>query len=1007
MLQVNVKYNFFKKLLISLYSKEKYEKARVTIVVLAFLLLRLSVQAQVLPKEQWVDSVFNTLTPDMRIAQLLMIRGYSNKDSVYNAELVRLVSDFNIGGVCFFQGGPVRQSILTNRIQEQTDVPVFIAIDGEWGLGMRLDSTISFPKQMTLGATVSDEYIYSMGLEIAKQMKRMGIHMNFAPVSDINNNPNNPVINARSFGEDRQLVAEKAYAYMKGMQDGGLIAVAKHFPGHGDTDIDSHVSLPIIDKPFAAIDSIELFPFKYLINNGVDGIMVSHLRVPGLDPSTQSIATLSQPILEGLLRKKLGFNGMIITDGMDMRGLVDFSNIGRVEADALKAGNDILLLPVDARQAIFNICNAIDDGYITQQLIDEKCKKVLRWKYEAGLAMEKAIIIEELSNDLNNTEARLVSQLANAQAITLLRNKNDRIPLKGLDSLKIASLAIGDKAITPFQEMLSKYAPVDHFNLPKEATACQFDSISNLLEPYNLVIAAFVKSSDLPQKRFNITEKAAAFIDSLASVKNTVLSIFASPYSLAFFTNIDSYEALTVSYQDNSVMQELTAQALFGGRTMNGRLPVSAGVNFRAGDGIDCNELIRVGFGLPEEVMISSADLFPIIDSLVYDGIDKKAFPGAQILIIKHGKVILNKAFGHQDYESYKPVKTDDLYDLASLTKVLGTTLMSMKLIDDKVINLDKKLSSYNSKLKKSNKKDITIRDIMAHQARLQSFIPFYQGLNTDTVKGFSNFLARHYSVEYPNRIADALYGRDDLPERIIDSIIQSDILVSKGYRYSDLGFILLAETYEDLTEMPFSHYLKTNFYDKLGLSTMGFHPRDRFSIERIAPTEFDRTFRRQIVHGDVHDQTAALLGGVAGHAGLFSNALDVGITMQMIMQNGEYGGERYLDSTTVAEFTSTQFPQKGNRRGAGFDKPPLNPYDPSPACPSVSSESYGHSGFTGTYVWADPAVDLIYVFLSNRVHPDAGNNKITQMNIRTNIHEAIYNAIRKGYTNQISQKNL
>lgn len=974
---------------------------RISLIGLIVLFLTFSsvpVQSQMLAKDQWVDSVFNTLTPDMRIAQLLMIRGYSNKDSLYNEELIRLISDFNIGGVCFFQGGPVRQSILTNRIQDSTDVPVFVAIDGEWGLGMRLDSTVSFPKQMTLGAVGSDEYIYSMGLEVAREMKRIGIHINFAPVSDINNNPNNPVINARSFGENRRLVAEKAYYYMKGMQDGGLIAVAKHFPGHGDTDIDSHLSLPVIDKSYAVIDSLELFPFKYLINRGIKGIMISHLRVPGLDTTTQSIATLSQPILEGILRNKLGFKGMIITDGMDMKGLVDFSDVGRVEADALKAGNDILLLPVDARQAIFNICNAIDNGYITQKLVDEKCKKVLTWKYESGLAKQHNIPLENLSEELNTIEARLISLQANSQAITLLTNPKERIPIKGLDTLKIASLVIGDNTLTPFQQMLSNYAPVDHFNLPKEATSCQFDSISCLLEPYNLVLAAFLKSSDLPQKRFNITEKAAAFIDSLASAKHTVLNLFASPYSLAFFQNTRALEALTVSYQDNPVMQELTAQAIFGGRPINGKLPVSSGLTFKAGDGIESNQLIRLGFGMPEEVMISSADMLPVIDSLVYDAIDKQALPGAQVLVIKQGKVILNKAYGHQDYDSYTPVKTDDIYDLASLTKILGTTMMAMKLKDQGIINLDRKLSVYNTKIKKSNKKDFTIRDIMAHQARMQSFIPYYQRISTDSVKGFSQMLARHYSIDYPHRIADGLYGRDDLPDKIMDSIILSDLLVNKGYKYSDLGFIILANTFEVLTQTPFSHYLNENFYEKLGLTTMGFHPRDRFSIDRIPPTELDRTFRRQVVHGDVHDQTAALLGGVAGNAGLFSDALDAGIMMQMILQNGIYGGEKYIDSSTIAEFTSVQFPFKENRRGAGFDKPPLNPSDPSPACPSVSPESFGHSGFTGTYVWADPAEDLVYVFLSNRIHPDTGNNKITQLNLRTNIHEAIYSAIRKGF---------
>lgn len=970
---------------------------KIIIITVILFITSLYSTAQNSPKDKWVDSVFNTLTPDMRIAQLLMIRGYSNRDSLYNEEIIRLISDLNIGGICFFQGGPMRQAILTNRIQDSTDVPVFVALDAEWGLGMRLDSSISFPKQMTLGAVGSDQYIYEMGVEVARQMLRLGIHMNFAPVADINNNQFNPVINARSFGEDRLRVSEKAYFYMKGMQDNGLIAVAKHFPGHGDTDIDSHYSLPIIDKPRHVIDSLELFPFQYLIDRGVKGIMVSHLRVPQLDTACKSIATLSEPILKGLLREKMGFEGMIITDGMDMKGLVDYSDIGKVEADALKAGNDILLLPVDARKAIFNICQAIDEGYISQELVDEKCKRVLNWKYEAGLAKKRKIALQGLMEDINNQEARMISSRANSRSMTLLRNPNGMIPIKSLDTLNIATLIIGDTAVCPFQQMVSNYAPVSHFNLPKEFTAYQSDSITNLLQPFDLVIAAFVRSSDLPSKRFNVTEQAAAFIDSLAISKRVMLNLFASPYSLSFFRNTDKLESLIVSYQDNAMMQELTAQAIFGGRTIDGTLPVSANSMFKEGEGLENKEVIRVAFAMPEEVMISSSDL-QAVDSIVYDAIDQKVFPGAQIVVIKDGKIIVNRAYGTQIYESYNPLKTNDLFDLASLTKVLGTTMMAMKLNDDKIINPDKKLSSYNSKIRKSNKKEYTIRDIMAHQARMQSFIPFHTKFNTDTTKPLSEMLARHYSLNYHHRIADGLYAREDMPEFIIDSIIESDLLVTKGYKYSDLGFILLANTFENLVDQPLNTYLRENFYDKLGLPTMGFHPLERFSIDRIVPTEFDRSFRRQLVHGDVHDQTAALMGGVAGHAGLFSSALDVGIILQMLLDNGTYGGERFIDSATVAEFTGYQFPSRHNRRGAGFDKPPLNPDDPSPACPSVSPSSYGHSGFTGTYFWVDPAEKLIYVFLSNRVYPDVENTKLAKLNIRTNIHELIYKAIKKGY---------
>lgn len=977
-----------------------FPKISIFIIAVILLFSVKTVSSQNTSAQRWVDSVFNTLTDEQRIAQLLIIRGYSNRDAAYNKELVRLVKELKLGGVCFFQGGPVRQAIITNRIQQSVDVPAFIAIDGEWGLGMRLDSVLPFPKQMTLGAVKSDQYIYDMGREVALQMKRIGVHINFAPVADINNNQHNPVINARSFGEDRQRVAEKSYFYMKGMQDGGLIAVAKHFPGHGDTDIDSHYSLPIIDKPRQVIDSVELYPFKYLISRGLKGVMVSHLRVPTLDTASNSIATLSEPILKDLLRKQMGFTGMIITDGMDMKGLVDFSDIGRVEADALKAGNDILLLPVDAINAINNICNAISEGYITQELIDEKCKRVLTWKYESGLYRRQMIDIKGITDDINTPESRLTVQYSNARAITLLRNPNKTIPLKNLDTTTIACLVIGDTAYTAFQNMLSNYYPVRFFNLPKDATKAQFDSIAFFINPYDLIITAFSRTSDMPQKRYNITKRAAAFVDSLALKKRTILTLFASPYSLAFFNNANNLEGLIVAYQDNKIMQELTAQAIFGGRSIDGVLPVTIANKFTAGEGLVSDEVIRIAFGLPEEVGVSSLDL-AVVDSIVYSGIDNKAYPGAQVVVIKSGKVIMNKAYGFHSYNSFIPVKTTDLYDLASLTKVIATTMMAMKLTDEKIINPDRKLSHYNTKLKKSNKKDFTIREIMAHEARMQSFIPFHAAYTFDTTKPFSEFLARRYSIDYPNRVADALYSRADVPDLIIDSIIKSGLLVTKGYRYSDLGFILLAKTFEELVDQPLSYYLNANFYRKMGLTTLGFNPLDRFNISRIAPTEMDRKFRGQLIHGDVHDQTAALMGGVAGHAGLFSNALDVGILMQMMLNKGEYGGERFIDPSTIEEFTEVQYKNHNNRRGAGFDKPPLNKDDASPTCRSASPSSYGHSGFTGTYVWVDPEYDLVYVFLSNRIHPDTENTKLAKYNIRTNVQEAIYQAINKGYRPQ------
>ncbi|MBW6492006.1 MAG: serine hydrolase [Lentimicrobium sp.] len=942
----------------------------------------------------WVDSVFNSLTADERIAQLIMIRAYSNKDEKYNQELIKLISDLNIGGVCFFQGGPVRQANLTNRIQQNVETPVFVSIDAEWGPGMRLDSVLNFPKQMTLGAISDNSLIYDMGKEVARQLKRFGVHMNFAPVADINNNPANPVINARSFGENRQNVAEKSYWYMKGMQDEGIIAVAKHFPGHGDTGTDSHYTLPVVDKLKSTLDSLEIFPFNYLINRGLKGMMIAHLKVPALDDSPSSISSLSKPVITGILRNQLGFDGMVITDGMDMKGLTDFADPLMAEVLALDAGNDILLLPSNAKSAIINIRKAIEKKLITQELIDSKCRRVLQWKFKSGLAAFNMIQTINLTEDLNSDKTEQIIHNANACAITLLSDRFNTIPLKSLDTLRIATLAIGDTVLTPFQQRLNNYSPVTHFNLGKEPTKADCDLVIRRLQNYDLVITGFVQTSDLPKRNFGISRQAAALVDSLAVKQKVILTLFTSPYSVGMFKRLNEMAAVIVSYQDNGSMQDLTAQAIFGGSPITGRLPVSANREWTEGHGISRNEVIRVSFAKPNLAGFSSEKLKEV-DEIVLEGLNEKAYPGAQIVVIKDGTVVLNKAYGSITYESVDPLKTDDIFDLASLTKILATTLATMKLTEEGLIEPDRRLSYYYKPLHYTNKNELIIRDILAHQAKLIPYIPFWKkAMDGDILK--SDLFGAHFSINFTHRVADGIYLKDEYPDAIIDSIINTPLLTKTDYKYSDLGFILLSRAIEDITNQPINSYLHRNFYDKLGLSTMGYHPRDRFSLSRIAPTENDTIFRKQLVHGDVHDQTAALMGGVAGHAGLFSHALDVAVLMQMLLNGGVYGGDTLLDAKVISDFTGVQYILEKNRRGAGFDKPALLPKQPSPACASASPRSFGHSGFTGTYTWADPENNLVYVFLSNRVYPNAENTTITSLSIRTRIHQAIYDAIIK-----------
>lgn len=944
-----------------------------------------------LSEDQWIDSVFQTLDRPHRIAQLLMVRAYSNRDTSYTKAMDDLIRTIGPGGVCFFQGGPARQILLTNKLQQISEVPLLVAMDAEWGAGMRLDSIDWFPKQMTLGAIQSDSLIYAIGKQVAIQLKRLGVHINFAPVADINNNPLNPVINARSFGENREKVSVKAAAYMHGMQDNGIIAVAKHFPGHGDTGKDSHYTLPLISKSKQVLDSLELYPFRNLIDQGIQGVMVSHLTVPALDSASKAMATLSWPTITGLLRNEMKFNGLIITDGMDMKGLTDFSDPGRVEADALQAGNDILLLPVDAVKAVENISVAIDSGYLSESLVNEKCLKILRWKFRSGLSnLQLPETGNDLMKDINTEAGALLTREADAGAITIASDPQLNIPLDITQERKIACISFGDTIVSPFQERLSSYACIDHYSLAKEPSTDVCDSIVSRLKNYDLIINAFIKTSDLPQKNFGLSAAALRLADSLSALHKSINVFFTSPYALGLIGPHLLHQTLVVAYQDNATMQDLTAQAIVGSLPVTGTLPVSATNIFKAGTGEQRSASGRMPFGLPAQAGMMENKL-QRIDSIMQKALCDSVFPGAQIVIARGGVITYCKSFGLIE-PGGRRVTNSDLYDLASLTKVLSTTLEAMKLVSDGVLDPDKKLSDYYHKLRHSNKSQRTMREIMAHQAGFLPYIRFYDCLLHDKSAGLQVITSKP-DADHTVQVADSMFIANYWPEYIIDSIIESPLLKGRKYTYSDLGFIILSKAFESITLSKANEYLMQNFYSPMGLNRIGYLPLERFQKSGIVPTENDTIFRNQLIRGYVHDPTASMLGGVAGHAGLFSNATDVAVLMQMLLQKGVYAGKQYVKRDVIEDFTRVQFPDNHNRRGAGFDKP-APPNEPTPCSVLASPLSYGHSGFTGTFIWADPQYDLVYVFLSNRICPSASNNKITKMNIRTSVQDIIYESM-------------
>lgn len=965
---------------------------RIFVLLVSVWILPLASSAQALSTEKaWVDSVFQSLSVEEKIAQLMVVRA-NQPGKEYFPEIEKYISEYNIGGVCFFRNHPYHQAITTNQWQTLAKTPLLLSIDAEWGLGMRLDSTSVFPFQMSLGAIQDNGLIYNMGAMIAEECRRIGIHMNFAPVVDINSNPANPVIGMRSFGQERENVMLKGMAYMQGLQENGVIATAKHFPGHGDTDTDSHKTLPVISLSSERLDSIELYPFRQLINNGLGGIMIAHLFIPAYESEEGLASTLSNNIVTGLLREKLGFDGLIVTDALDMKGVTKYHKAGEIELQALLAGNDILLLPADVPKAIKRIRQALDKGELKMEVIDERCRKVLSYKYKAGLSEVSTINTEGLFEELNSSKAQALNRLLFESSVTLLRNENDILPLRELDSLEIAYVSIGGSGEEDyFYNTLDLYAGVSGFELPLKAKKKDIDDLLEDLDAFKLVILGIGNTNIYASNGYGISEKSWAFVRELTKRNKVILDLFASPYALSALATEDLPEAVIVSYQDDPLAQEVGAELIFGGISAKGKLPVGLAGLFDVGSGLE-TESIRMQFVEPALLGISD-DMIEKVDSIVLSGMNVKAYPGCQVLAAKDGKIFYHKSFGYQTYDHENPVTPTDLYDLASITKIAATTLSMMGMAGQDKIDIDRPLSYYLPYLRGTNKEHIIIREMMAHQARFRAWIPYFRYTVGDEMAD-SGIYSTEISEDYPVRVAEGMYIHRDYYYEILDSIRFSDLRDNNQYRYSDLGFYLLKEAMESINNVPFEDFVEEEYYKPLGLSRMTYLPLSRFEKEEIVPTEDDMAFRKQLLQGDVHDQGAAMLGGVSGHAGLFSNAFDLAVIMQMFLDGGVYGGESYLDEDILNEFTKTQFPLNGNRRGVGFDKPMLDYDEEGPTCKSASSSSFGHSGFTGTYAWADPENGLVYIFLSNRVHPDMNNPRIMEYDIRTNLHQVFYDAL-------------
>ena len=957
----------------------------------------------------WVDSVFRTMSEDERIGQLLMVVANPTSDAQNMQTLEGYIRNGKIGGILFHTGNPVTQADVTNRLQRISRIPLFIALDGEWGLSMRLSGTTRFPKNMMLGAIENVSLLEEYGKEVGRQCREMGIHINFAPVLDVNSNVSNPVIGIRSFGEDPDLVAERGIMYAHGLESMDILSVAKHFPGHGDTSEDSHNTLPVVRRSQASLDSVELLPFRRYIAARFAGIMTAHIHVPALD-KTQRAASLSNNVVTDLLQKQMGFKGLVITDALAMQGATG-GGITSPTVAALLAGNDIALAPVSLTRELEAVKSAIQSGILKKEDIDATCKKILQYKYIAGLHRYQPVELQGLSERLNTPHAAWLAAKLNEEAITVLKNVDDYIPLKQLDKKKIAVLTIGDPFGDEFQKMVNKYDASPCFRITANTNETEIQRIARELEKYDVILCAI----------YTVRIKEHPVLRQLAEKKELIYAFFTVPYFCRDYSaSINRAKTVLMAYEGTRLAQEYAAQVIYGGVAAKGKLAVTVPGMYVAGTGMYTRKT-RLGYHQPEEVGVN-ASLLSQIDAIVQEGLNRQAYPGCQVLVAKDDMIIYNKSFGYEDYLKRKEITESSVYDLASVTKATGTLLAVMKAYDDKLITLNAPLSLYLPAFQGTNKSDLRVEELLYHQTGLPAVINFFQqAIDKKSYTGslYSSTSTRTHPVHYDQRTyvrtdftflpevvstvrkagftteaGRHFYIHDSFKDSIISGIKDARLGTRGRYLYSCVNFILLKMIVEKQMNQPIDQLLSDSFFNRLGAWRMTYNPLQKMDTLEIVPTEEDRFIRRQLLRGFVHDEAAAFQGGVSGNAGLFSNANDLAKVLQLYLTHGSYGGETYLSETTCRLFTESK--SSVSRRGLGFDKPDMGNSRSSPCGELAPGSVFGHTGYTGTCWWIDPDNKLIYIFLSNRVYPSRTNTGLFTLNIRTRIQDTIYDAIEK-----------
>jgi len=939
-------------------------------------------------QNKWVDSIYNKLSLDEKIGQLFFVQATAKK--INNSEkIISDIKNFKIGGIIFSSGNPTTQAHLTNKYQNLSPLPLLISMDAEWGVGMRLDSVLKFPWNMSLGALTNNLILEDIGSAVGDQLNRLGVHMNFAPVIDINTNPKNPIIGNRSFGESKINVSAKGIYFTRGLQSKNILATGKHFPGHGDTYKDSHLTLPTISFNEKRIKEVELYPYRKLIENGLASVMIAHLNVPSLEKENMLPSTLSKNIVENILIKELDFKGLVITDALEMKGVSKYSK-KNIDLLAFLAGNDILLMSSDISKGIKEIKKSFKKGKISEERLSRSVKKILKAKYKVGLHNYKPIETKDLIEDLNNIPVNNLINKTIEDIPVLIKNDDNTLPLK-LDFDKIINLQFGNDNGVIFNKYLNKYKSVKSVN----ASEIDDSDLIKLTNKCDALIVSFHMKSNTPWENMNkkFSSQELKLLELLEKYDNKILVSFTNPYFLSQI-NLETYNSIIISFQNNPQFQKTTAQQIFGAKKIKGILPVSINEKYREGDGLVLENINILSFDYPEFVGVDRNKLSKI-DSIISYAIENEMTPGAQILVAKNSKVIYDKSFGKLRYNENLKTNSETIYDLASLTKILVTTPIIMNLFDKKAIDLETKLKNIIPRYKDSNKSEITIKELLSGHARLQPWIPFYKMTLDKENKPSSKYYNFKKNNVYNTKVSPDLYIRADYRDTIRNIIKESDLLKTK-YKYSDLSYLIIQEYIESYYNKNLDKIIDQLMFEKLGIN-LTYNPFLKNSIYNVAPTEIDEYYRYKEINGYVHDMAAAMFGGISTHAGLFGNTINVAKVMQMYLQDGNYANEQIIKPGTINLFNNCYYCDEDNRRGVGFDKPQLE--EEGPTCGCVSMNSFGHSGWTGTFVWADPDLEIIYVFLSNRSYPSgeaAGKSKLVKEDIRSKIQEVIYNSIIK-----------